>query len=180
MATGFVNRAKGKELFPASCLTQFGTGGALFRGGGNIYTNQSATGITMTSTTAEVTLDTFSLPASSLDVPGRGISIVAYGTFANNTHAKTAKLYFGTSVTQVVTGNTAAVVPWIIEALVLKDAASSQAVSLQTINGTTHGGCVYTSGSEPDTAAITIKVTGQTGTAGTDVTLNGWIIQGMD
>jgi hypothetical protein len=184
-ATGFVQRNKGKILYSAATLTQFGVGGATFRGDGNIYSNQKATGIAaLTSTTSEVTLDTFSLPANSLDIPGRAIGIYAFGTYANNNASiKTASVYFGSEkfpATTTLTGP----IGWAIAVVVQKDAANSQAMNGQTVAGTgatTVNSCLSQSGAEPDTAAITIRVAGQTGVAAAnDVVLYGWSVEGFD
>jgi hypothetical protein len=183
MATGFVDRIKGKIIDPAASLTQFGAGGAVFRNGGNIYSNQSASGLGMTSTTSEVVLDSFTLPANSLDVPGRELYIYAFGSTASNTHAKTMKLYFGTaggSTSTFVTSSVASA-SWVLQMVVQKDAANSQIISSQAISGTSHSGCTTAAGTMTDTGPITIQVTGQTGTAGAnDVTLNGWMITGLN
>lgn len=178
-ATGFVDRIKGKTLDIAASLTQFGAGGATFRNGGNIYTNQSASGILSANTTSENTLDTYSLPANSLDVPGRQLSISAFGSFGNTTHSKTVKLYFGSEL--ISSGAQTITTGWSLSMVVQKDAANSQIIGAQNVSGSVHGGCTTQSGAETDTAAITIKVTGQTGTAATgDVVLNGWQITGLN
>lgn len=175
--TGFVSRIKGSELRPSASLNKFGGGGAMFAYSGMIYSNQSASGIGITNTTNEVTLDTYSLPANSLDFVGRGVKITAFGSFGNTTHSKTASVYFGS---EKFLTNTTATTSWVIEVNVLKDAANSQAMG-GVMFGPASVATQYQSGAETDTSAITIKVTGQTQTAATgDVVLNGWSIVGLD
>ncbi|HZT90288.1 MAG TPA: hypothetical protein VFA12_20275 [Stellaceae bacterium] len=180
MANGFIQRFKGKILVPAGSLFQFGKSGATFGASGNIYSKLSAAGLGNGNDTTEDTLDSFSLPANSLDVVGRMLYIYAWGMLANNAHSKTAKLYFGSEV--VSTGaQTGANVGWALEMVIAKAGANSQVISGQLITGATHGGVVNQSGTETDTSAITLKVTGQTGTAAAnDVTLNGWYVVASD
>jgi hypothetical protein len=182
MPTGFVDRIKGKGISPASYLGNFGIGGATFRGGGNIYQNMSAstTGIALTSTTSLVVLDTFSLPANSLDIPGRMICIQAFGLMSGNTHTKTITLTFG-SETVAVTNATTTLTSWFLEMTVIKAANNSQVINTQQITGTIHGGTGTQTAAEVDTAAITISVSAQTQTANaSEIILSGWFIEGMN
>ncbi len=180
--TGFVERIKGRIIQPASALGNFGVGGAVFRGGGNIYLNLSAstTGIALTSTTSLVTLDTYTLPANSLDVPGRMICIQAFGQMSGNTHTKTITLNFG-SESVAITNATTTLTSWFLELIVMKSAANSQVMNSQQITGTIHGGTATQTAAEADTAGIVISVTAQTQTANaSEIILNGWFIEGMN
>ena len=51
--------------------------------------------------TNETTLQTFTLPANTLDAPGRCLKIRAWGTFGANANGKTVRLYFGVSILQI-------------------------------------------------------------------------------
>jgi hypothetical protein len=79
MTTGFVERIKGRVLSSADCVTQVGKGGPLFKGSGTIYANTSTAGFGNTSDTTSDTLDSFSLPANSLQNNNYLLNIFAFG-----------------------------------------------------------------------------------------------------
>jgi hypothetical protein len=146
---------------PAGLQTLFGSGGSSFAEAGILTRYQSITGVGNTNDTTEDTLFTFALPANAFDIAGRTLQITAAGSLATNAHSKTAKLYFGSSIVATTGAQTGFYSP---------------------IVGTTHGGIsLPIAGTETDTAAITIKVTGQTGTAAAnDVVLNSLIIEALN
>lgn len=125
--------------------------------------------------TTEDTLKSFNLAANSLDAVNRSIYIYAWGTYANNTNTKAAKLYFGNVSLAAATGNN---VGWALEMVVGKSAASQQQISAQNITGTSHGGVTNSVGTNVDTSAITIKVTGQDSTSANAnaIVLNGLVV----
>lgn len=124
----------------------------------------STTGVGNTNDTSEDVLYTYSLAASALSATGEGLSITAAGTLANNAHNKTVKLYFGAQVYSLGTVATANAV-WIARMTVFKTASNVQLILAEgEIDGTPISPSLLT-GAETDSAAITIKVTGQTGTA---------------
>ena len=152
-------------------------GGGSLNPTGNIFSFAGSAG--NGADTTEDTLATFALPAKALDVAGRGVYIYAFGTYANNTNTKAAKLYFGGTSQAVATGNN---VSWAIEAIVMKSASNVQQINFQPVQGTTHGGTVTAAGSETDTAAITIKLTGTDSTSATanSIVLNGMFVNFMN
>jgi hypothetical protein len=172
----------GVGIEPSSMLTYFGGGTQSFADAGVIYRYQSTTGTGNGNDTTEDTLNTFSLPAGSLDVAGRTLQLTAAGSFANNAHSKTAKLYFGTSIVATTAAQTGANIGWQLILQVQKVASNSQLGFYSPIVGTTHGGIsLPLSGTENDTNAITIKVTGQTGTASaSDVVLSSLLIEALN
>lgn len=122
--------------------------------------------------TNEDTLLTFSLPAGKLASNGQAVRIVASGTFA--IHAATtrnARLYFGaTQIAIATTGGTAGVTGWKLEAIVTRLGASSQWSFGTAVYGPTNANVSATestnaSPGETLSGAVTIKVTGQTGSA---------------
>jgi len=127
--------------------------------------------------TTEDTLLTFSLPAKTLSAAKKGLKIRAWGTCAANTHNKTMKLYFGSEVVATPTAATNGV-NWSLELEVYKTGSSTQVVFGGGLVDTTPVTPLVTTGAETDTAAITIKVTGQTGTSGAnDVVAKGLIVE---
>lgn len=181
MTTGFVTRFKGRFMSSYGSLFQFGKGSGTFGASGNIFTYASGTGVGNGADTTEDVLKSFALPANSLDAVGRALWIYAFGSYANDTDTKAAKLYFGTSITlAAATGQN---LGWALELLVMKTGANTQIANGQTIVGTTHGGTTLPlAGTETDTAAITIKVTGHDSTAATAnaIVLNGLMIGAFD
>lgn len=115
--------------------------------------------------TTEDTLYTFSLPASSLSRTGQGVRVRARGTFAANGDNKTVRLYFGSSVvlsSGTLTSNNLA---WESELWVAKNGASTQLASGEFLVPGADDIQLNGAGTETDTGAITIKLTGQAGSA---------------
>lgn len=159
-----------------------GAGGAAFGPMGNISKQFGSPG--NGADTTEDTLVTFNLPANSLQNVGQGVCIQAFGSIGATSATKTAKLYFGTSLTNSIVATTTQTGAWEIYAEVFKTAAGVQcALFEQDFAGgaTVRNVAVSTTGSEVDTAAITIKATGQSSvaTAGL-VVCNGLIVTAMD
>lgn len=135
--------------------------------------------------TSEQTLATFSLPANALDQVGRIIRIRAGFVTTNNAHAKTCKIYFGTTALSTGSVTTALATPW-LEMYVTRGLDTGAAV--QMITGGGIGGTdgltnvsIATEASDDMTAAIVIKATGQTGTSGAaDIVLVGFFVQYMN
>lgn len=152
-------------------------GGSSMNPTGNIFTFFGSVG--NGADTTEDTLKSFPLPANALDAVGRGIYIYAWGTYANNTNSKTARLYFGAASISALSQNN---VGWALEMVVGKSAANVQQVNGQSVVGTSHGGTTTAAGAEVDTAAVTIKLTGQDATSATAsaIVLNGMFIQFMN
>lgn len=145
---------------------------------GNLNTQLSHTGFTTATTGAETTLASFSLPASTLDVVGRGVQITVWGsaTFASGTAV--AKVYFGSVGTTV--GTLATTNPFWAQLTIYKDAASSQNGTFQSIVNTAHKGMVALSQTETDTAAIVLKVTGNQSAIASAIVVNGFVVQGFN
>lgn len=177
MANGFMQRFKGKVLVPAGSLSIFGSGAAIGGPQGNIFTFGGSVG--NGADTTEDTLATYSMPANTLNAIGRGLFIYAWGSMTAVAN-KTGKLYFGAST--VSTGLISATSEsWSLEMVVLKSAANVQQISAQLINAATHGGVTNSAGSETDTAAIVIKVTGQnSASTANGIVCNGLIVTAFD
>lgn len=146
-----------------------GTGGLL-----NAQTAAVATG----TGTAEQTLQTYSLPANTLNIAGQYLTVRCWGATAANTNNKTAKLYFGASVISTPTMATSAET-WSLEYIVMRRTATTQAF---VGNGAISTGPVplapvVTDGAETLTAAVVIKCTGTDGTSSAaDITANAMLV----
>lgn len=138
----------------------------------------STTGIGNGADATEDTLFSYSLPAGALAIAGEGLSLFAFGSLANNAHNKTVKLYFGATVFSLGTVSTAAA-SWWAKATVYKVSSSHQLVVFDGMIGATAIATSVVASTETDTAAIVIKVTGQSGSsAANDVVANGLTASG--
>lgn len=130
--------------------------------------------------TTEDILMSYSLPAKTLSATGKGLKIRAWGICAANTENKTMKLYFGSEVIATATAATNNK-NWFLELEVFKTGASAQVVFGQGQVDTTNVTPYVTTGAETDTAAITIKITGTSGTAtASNIIAKGLVVEVMN
>ena len=153
---------EGAQDFSGAKTFQAGLGAGQHRTQGLIAANTVSTGNGADQT--EDILQSFVLPANSLSANGKGVRVRAWGTTAANADNKQVKLYFGASV--LASGVAAANnVAWNLEIVVLRTAAGAQSV----IGGGNFNAAsvspAYTSGTDDETTALTIKCTGQDSTA---------------
>lgn len=152
-----------------------GTGTASYAPMGTINVNTTSTGTG--ADTTEDTLTTYSLPANTLSAAGKGLKIRAWGTTAANADNKTMKLYFGSEVIATPTAATNNK-NWYLELEVYKTAANAQVVDGRGIVDTTAVTPYFATGTETDTAAITVKATGTNGTGNAnDIVIKGFIVE---
>jgi hypothetical protein len=138
-----------QSAFAQNCTTTLRPMGVIYT-----TTAQVPTG---TGTSAQV-LATFSLPASTLDQTGRKLRIRAAYKAAANANNKTMSITFGSQT--LTTGAVAAnAVNAVLELVVTKSGASTQNIYGTAIWGTTVVTPFVASGTESDTAAITITAT---------------------
>lgn len=140
-----------------------GGGVGTIKPAGVIYIATSPVG-TGADTTEDV-LQTFSLPASTFDVAGRAVRIKAAGTYGADANNKTIKVYFGAQIynTGTISQNNTA---WAIELIVWCTGTNTQSYFT---SGLYAGTAIVGAGSgnltQTASGAITIKVTGQNGSA---------------
>jgi hypothetical protein len=176
--TGFVDRMKGKGMCSSSFLQQIGKGAALSAGGGSINFQSSVAGV---GNGADVTADTLYqaiIPPNTFDIPGRSVWLQCSGVISATSATKTLAFVWGggslnQQIIQYTTTNGGTfqfnVIIWKISNNV--QGALFQADGTGTIASLLGGGAVARStvqtltGSETDTAAITMKVTGQSSVA---------------
>lgn len=152
-----------------------GQGGSTVNPEGVLSVNLTSTG--NTADTSEDTLLSYSLPAKTLSAINKGIRIRAWGTTATNADNKTMRLYFGSEVIATATAATSNK-GWTLELEVFKNGASTQVVFGKGQVDVTNVTPLVTTGAETDTAAITIKVTGQAGTGNAnDIVCKGLIVE---
>jgi hypothetical protein len=154
-----------------------GSGSENFRPNGIISVNTDASATA--ANTTETDLLTFSLPASSLSANGRGVRIRAWGTTATNANTKTVRLYFGNSV--LVSNNTTTAPngsSFSLQCDVYRTAAVTQDAIGNAQVGNTLQSVAFTLPTEDTSGAITIKITGQNGTAAaSDIIAQGMIVE---
>ncbi len=127
--------------------------------------------------TAETDLMSYVLPAGALSANGKGIRATAWGTTAANGNTKTIKYYFGSTGTTFVNSalNTGV---WRVTFDVIRASATTQESNSFAIDNTgsnaTPRRVAY---SETLASAVTIKITGQSGTTSNDITQTGMIIE---
>lgn len=144
----------------------------LINGGGGsdtVYpmgTDVQTTAGSTTAVTSEENLITYTLPANALDATGRGLRIKAAGSTAANTNVKTIRLYFGSTV---VMSNNVTTTPnaagWEFECEIFRTSATTEKAIARGTVGSAQQTTTYTGVGETLTGALTIKVTGQNGTA---------------
>jgi hypothetical protein len=179
--SGIMQLFKGAVFGSARSQFRFGSGlGYPINLSGLISSQVNGSGVGL-SDTNEDTLFTFSLPSKSMDSNGRGVFIEAFGSLANNAHTKTVKLYFGTGIVYTAINGTNANAGFDIGLQVMRTASAQQVYfSMGALGGTTLTTNVAV-GQEDLTAAVTIKVTGQTATLGaSDILAYGMSVQGFN
>jgi hypothetical protein len=145
-----------------------GVGGTL-----TISTTQAATG----ANTTETDLWTYSLPANTLSANNYGVRITAWGSPAANANNKIVRLYFGGTV--VTSGSsTSGSNGWRMVAEVLRTGAATQVALGQTLQSSAAAATAPVTPAEDTTGAITVKMTGQNGTANAgDIVFRGAIVE---
>lgn len=145
----------------------FGATTATASGVLTVNTTQAATG----ANTTETDLWTYSLPANSLSADGKTVRITAYVLTAANANNKTVKLYFGSQLVNTTTAVALNAGLVQLQMDVTRTAAATQELIGKTIYGAADGSAItaqrsdHINGTQDTTTAITIKVTGQNGTA---------------
>jgi hypothetical protein len=173
---------------PNNTQTSFGSGSSTMNGEGNIY-RLATTGVSPVSTGSENVLAVYSLPASSFDIAGRGINILAQGAFGATANNKTVQIVFNPTTAVVgsaVTGGTVVATSgvvatnnlgWALEANVFKYGVNGSNTQLCIHQSAQTGGTIspllapqLTTANE--SANILVAFCGNAATATTDITLN--------
>lgn len=156
-----------------------------YKPGGDSALDALASGILTTSVdsvqhansgTGETDLSSYSLPANTLSANTKSIRVTFWGTLAANANTKTIKFKFGASsfTGYTSTGNG---IPFFGVAIVQRTGAATQKVTVfvQTSTGTSIGA----SGTAAETlsGAVTVKTTGQSGTASSDILQENFFVE---
>ena len=142
--------------------------------------NAQTGAVSTTATTAETTLQSYTLPASTLATSGQTVRITCWGATAATSNNKTIKLYFG-STSYATPAQASNGQSWWVQLLVMRTAATTQATYGTGVAGTgslTPVAVVASAGAETLASGVLIKCTGTNGTASaSDITANGMIVE---
>lgn len=127
--------------------------------------------------TGETDLITYSLGAAALSADKQKVRVTAWGTCANNANAKTIKGYFGASNVVATAAVTTAAGGWYAQMTITRTGAATQVAGGMIAANNTGAYTGATSPTETLSGAVTIKFTGQSNTAGGDVTQTGMVVE---
>lgn len=162
--------------FLASLYGGFGTGISYNPAG--VVSSQFAA--VSNGTTVETDLLTYTLPAGALSANGMGVRITTWGTMANNGNTKTVRVYFGATAVTTLATAVAANQQFFAQATILRVTATTQtAVGNLFWTGLSAANLGVSTPAETLSGAIVLKLTGQSGTAGGDVTSAGFVVEAL-
>lgn len=122
----------------------------------------------------------YTLPANALRRPGQSLRITAWGTVGTNSNTKTIALRFaGHALNATATGTTSNGA-WVMRAVITAGATS--ALAKATCDGYAFAAALAptnTALTDDLTTALVIDVYGTNGSAAADVTVNGFVIEGL-
>lgn len=130
--------------------------------------------------TGETDLHSYSIPANHLNVTKKGIRLTAWGDFTANANVKTLRLKFGAGVSITLNPTTGSPngVAFRVEAVIYRTGANTQIIFVMVRVGTAfEAAAISTTGAETEANAITLKITGQSGTASNDINLRGSMVE---
>lgn len=157
-----------------------GSGGAKGEISSVLHVNTTQNGTA--ADTNETDLWTYTLPANTLNADGKAIRITAWGTTGATANNKTIRLKFGAGTPRTHGPTAANNVGWVITVIVVRTGASTQLSTGTGIFSEVSPGTQVVGSLAEDTAtAITIKVTGQNGTAAADdIVFRGAIVESLN
>ena len=126
-------------------------------------------------TTGEDNLQSHIVPAYNLERAGASVRTTFTGTTANNANAKTLKVYIGTALVMTKSLTTGQAGSWEVQIVLISLGTNSQKYTAKFIECDTAGSASPTGGgiavgtlTQPTTASITLKTTGE-GVASNDI-----------
>lgn len=191
MAVG-AGGADGSGVFSAAALLSYaGLSAGTFRPSGVLTQQVSAAGVSPGATAADNVVASYSIPASLFDVAGRGLLITAFGSFANNTNAKTAVKIIvnpasatvgstvgasGSTIATTNTYSTTGATGWNVSGIVYKYGAAG--ANTQIGSGYSMWGANLTQATAPvlitatESGAIFLAITANAATSTADILFN--------
>ncbi len=137
--------------------------------------------VSNTSIGSEDALLSYTLPANSLAVNGKGVRVTATGTFAANGNTKRALLYFGATLcvqTSSIIGAPNATA-WRIVVEIVRTGAATQVVNAVAFVGPSASFTIASTPAETLSGAIVIKGAAVAATAATDVTQTLMLVEAL-
>jgi len=129
--------------------------------------------------TSETDLHSYTIPAAHFNVNNRAIRLSAWGAFTANANTKTIRVRFGGGTAIVINPVTAA--PngsrWSLAVVIVRRASNDQELLFESKVALLHETNGRQLQTETDSGALVLKVTGQSGTAGSDMTINGSMVE---
>lgn len=124
--------------------------------------------------TGETDLHSFTLAAALFNANKRAIRIKGFGSFAANGNTKTVKFKFGAAGTVTLNPTTTAPngVRFEFEILVIRTGSNTQAIYSRVMIDTGIELIGRATAAETDSGALVAKITGQSGTASSDILLD--------
>lgn len=128
--------------------------------------------------TTETDLWTYVLPAGKLNVDGRALRVTAFGTYAANGNSKILRGYFGTEANLPGVTVTTNGLNWYLSSLIIRTGASAGLGLGNILNGASPAAPQLRTLVENHATAITLKITGQNGTASAnDILFRGAVVE---
>jgi hypothetical protein len=121
--------------------------------------------------TTEDTLQTLTIPALTLMVPGDRLRICANGVFTGSTDVKNARVKIGSTNLLIMTAQTSTQTNWYCDVELIKTGPNTQFIRGAGQVNNVASAVVAASGSFIDTGALTLTVTGQNNTTATANTI---------
>lgn len=131
--------------------------------------------------TGETDLHIYNIPANHFNVNNRAIRLTAWGVFAANANVKTVRIRFGSGTAIVVNAVTASPngTRWKLQATVIRTGSNAQEHFAEGRVALLNEQDARQAETQTDSAGIAYKVTGQSGTASSDITIQGSMLEFM-
>lgn len=146
-----------------------------------LHTNSAS--VTNPANTSEDVLQTYTMPAGTLANNGDAVRITAAGSFADSTHNRTLRLYFGSVVIATFTlavhnENTWQTSPsFIVNRLGVTSQIATGQLFTTGSGGTLSSGFIHAALSQNLAADLVIKITAQSAAFGADTTCDQFIVE---
>lgn len=137
--------------------------------------------------TVETDLSSYSLPAGHLSADGKAVRVTAFVSFAANANTKSVRIYFGSTALASIPassansgGNASYVFTVVRTGAAAQSAFGRGGVAGSNVGNESQNVNAFSSLGENTANAITIRITGQSGTASNDVLLRGFIVEALN
>jgi len=156
-----------------------GSGGAKGEISSVLHVNTTTAGTA--ANTDETDLWSYTLPGGTLSQDGRGVRVTVFGSVGANVNAKTMRLYFGGTLLASGVNSQSGTI-WRFQADVIRTSASAQVANAILFVGELSAmDNALSAPSETISGAVTIRMSGQNGTAAAnDIVFRGAIVEALN